>query len=274
MFNKSAYKKIYGNSHIHRDIDAEICETESLEETEKSKNPYEGHLYEELMKDYRMKKGLKACINCGICTAVCPAAEFYNYNPKNIVNIVQRKNEKEIEMLLKSNTIWYCGECMSCVTRCPRDNAPGLVVMALRRLSMKTGYYMESEKGRQQYVVIKDFCSNILKYGYCVYPRNFSYDTHKEFGLVGKWINEHLDDVHKRMGSNLDGDGPGGLRKVPKESLNQLKNIFDVTGATDVMNKVLNDAHNQAVKENISDEEYFTEVYTVNHSEKHLNKYK
>jgi hypothetical protein len=39
------------------------------------------------------------------------------------------------------------------------------------------GYFMESEKGRQQYVVSKDLCGNILNYGYCVYPRTFKYAT-------------------------------------------------------------------------------------------------
>ena len=152
---------------------------------------YKGHLFEKLQEDYRIKEGLKACMNCGVCTAVCPAAEFYKYNPKNIVNIVQRKDEDELEALLKSDTIWYCGECMSCVTRCPRGNAPGLIIMALRKLAMQTGYYMESEKGRQQYILVKDLCGNILNHGYCIYPRNFSYDEHKEFGTVGKWINEN-----------------------------------------------------------------------------------
>lgn len=236
-----------------------------------AEDKFKGHLYERLHEDYRIKEGLKACMNCGVCTAVCPAAEFYKYNPKNIVNIVQRKNEEELEALLKSDTIWYCGECMSCVTRCPRSNAPGLIIMALRKLAMETGYYMESEKGRQQYVLVKDLCGNILNHGYCVYPRNFGYEEHKEFGTVGKWINENLDDVHHRMGSNLDGDGPGGLRKIPQESLDQLKKIFDVTGATDLMNKVINDAHLQAQKDNLTDEEYFKKVYTVNNNEKHLN---
>ena len=160
---------------------------------------------------------------------------------------------------------------MSCVTRCPRGNAPGLIIMALRKLAMQTGYYMESEKGRQQYILVKDLCGNILNHGYCVYPRNFGYEEHKEFGTVGKWINENLDDLHQRIGSNLDGEGPGGLRKIPQESLDQLKKIFDVTGATELMNKVINDAHLQAEKENLSDEEYFKKVYTVNNSENHLN---
>ena len=94
-----------------------------------------GKLYDRLTQDYRVKEGLKACINCGTCTAICPAAEFYKYDPRKIVDIVQSKNDEEIEKLLKSETIWYCGECMSCMTRCPRKNAPGMVIMALIRLT-------------------------------------------------------------------------------------------------------------------------------------------
>ncbi len=134
-----------------------------------------GRLYDLLMKDYRLKEGLNACINCGTCTAICPAAEFYRYDPRRIVDIVQSKDEEEIEKLLKSDTIWYCGECMSCVTRCPRKNAPGLIIMALRSLSIDLGYFIESEKGRQQCLLVKDLCANILDYGYCVYPRRFDY---------------------------------------------------------------------------------------------------
>ena len=73
-----------------------------------------GKYFDMLMEDVRMKEGLTACMNCGICTGVCPAAEFYNYDPRQIVNMVQTKDDDAIEKLLKSDTIWYCGECMSC----------------------------------------------------------------------------------------------------------------------------------------------------------------
>src|SRR5665647_38073 len=92
-------------------------------------------LYSMLMKDIRFEEGLNACMNCGVCTGLCPAAEFYDYDPRQIVDTVQSGNNREIEKLLKSDTIWYCSECMSCKTRCPRGNAPGLVIMALRGLS-------------------------------------------------------------------------------------------------------------------------------------------
>ena len=89
-------------------------------------------LYDRIAQDVRFVEGLKACLNCGTCTAICPAAEFYNYDPRIIADTVQSKDDNLIEALLRSETIWYCGECMSCKTRCPRGNTPGLIIIALR----------------------------------------------------------------------------------------------------------------------------------------------
>lgn len=229
-----------------------------------------GKLYERLMQDYRLKEGLKACINCGTCTAVCPAAEFYRYNPKNIVNIVQSRDDDRILELLKSDMIWYCGECMSCVTRCPRTNAPGMVIIALRSLSVELGYFVESEKGRQQYALAKVLCGNILNYGYCVHPETFKYASHPEYGTVGKWIEEHLEDVYDRVGANYKGDGPGPLRRIAQESLDDLKRIFDVTGATARVDRIKVLSLEKAKKMGLSEEEYFDKVFNKTECN-HLN---
>ena len=82
-------------------------------------------LYSMLMQDVRFEEGLNACMNCGVCTGICPAAEYYNYDPRRVVDQVQTRNNDVIMELLKSETIWYCGQCMSCKTRCPRGNTPG-----------------------------------------------------------------------------------------------------------------------------------------------------
>jgi heterodisulfide reductase subunit C len=110
--------------------------------------------------------------------------------------------------------------------------------MALRSLSQRLGYFAESEKGRQQFALNKMLGTNILKYGYCVYPRTFHYDMFPEAGKVWKWQEKHLEDVYARLGANLDGEGPGPLRKIPKEDLDDLKKIFDRTGATAIMDKI------------------------------------
>lgn len=187
-------------------------------------------LYDLLKKDVRFEEGLNACINCGTCTAICPAAEFYNYDPRMIADKVQTKNNQVIEDLLKGDEIWYCGECMSCKTRCPRNNAPGLIIMALRSLSQDLGYFTESEKGRQQLFIKRSIGDWILNYGYCVYAPQVKTEMFPEQGPVWDWESEHLHEVFSRLGGNLGGDGPGILRKVPQEALDELHRIFEVTG--------------------------------------------
>jgi len=46
--------------------------------------------------------------------------------------------------------------------------------------------------------------------------------------------NKNLEKLFERFGVKYRGDQPGPLRKIPQETLDELKNIFDVTGATDL----------------------------------------
>lgn len=226
-----------------------------------------GQLYDRLSNDIRYQEGMKACINCGTCTAICPAAEFYKYDPRQILDTIQSKNDEAIEHLLKSDTIWYCGECMSCVTRCPRANAPGLVIIALRSLSQELGYFAESEKGRQQLALKRTVGDWILQHGYCLYPRKITFEDHPEAGKVWKWEQQNLDKVFARLGANLDGDGAGVLRKIPEQSLNELQRIFDVTGGTERYNQIEERSKEKAEELGLSDDEYFVKVYTENSGE-------
>jgi len=189
-------------------------------------------LIELLKKDVRFQEGLTACINCGTCTAICPAAHFYNYDPRIIADTVQRGNEADILELLESDTIWYCGECLSCKTRCPRNNTPGYIVQALRNLSQELGCFTKSERGRQQLEVKRTIGENMIKYGYCVYLDEIDLESHPEQGPVWQWYKEHADSILKRLGANYNGHGPGTLRKISEEDMLELNRIFMVTGAT------------------------------------------
>ena len=220
-----------------------------------------GRLYDELCKDYRFKEGLKTCINCGTCTAICPAAEFYKYDPRRIVDTVQRKDEGEIEALLRSETIWYCGECMSCVTRCPRGNGPGLVIMALRNLSAKLGYFTDSEKGRQLWPLTKTLNNNILHTGYCIHPSTFDCDEYPEAGPITRWVMENKEEVFGRLGANYGGEGPGALRRIPQKDLDELQAIFDETGGTERMEAVERASREKAAELGMDFDEYTKYTY-------------
>lgn len=222
--------------------------------------------YDLLLKDVRFEEGLNACMNCGVCTAICPAAEFYDYDPRKIVDIVQSKNEEEIRDLLTSETIWYCGECMSCKTRCPRGNAPGLIIMALRSLSQDLGYFVESEKGRQQLVLKRTVGQWILDHGYCLYLEGVGTTMHPEQGPVWDWIQDNWSDLFKKMGANYKGNGPGILRKIPEDAMDELRRIFEVTGGIERFENIEKFSKRKAEEMNMTldegiDSEYFSHIY-------------
>jgi heterodisulfide reductase subunit C1 len=189
------------------------------------------NLLEELKKDVRFIEGLKACLNCGMCTAVCPAAQFYDYDPRVIADTLQRGDEKEIEKLMKSDTIWFCGECLSCKTRCPRGNTPGYLIQSLRNLAQENGYFALSEKGRQQLEIKRRIGDTILKYGYCVYVDEIETGYHPEQGPVWDWFRQNTGTIMQRIGANYHGAGAGTLRQISHNDLDELRAIFDETGA-------------------------------------------
>ena len=232
-----------------------------------------GKLFDRLNSDVRFVEGLSACINCGTCTAICAAAEFYDYDPREIANTVQTKDDEQIVELLKSETIWYCGECMSCKTRCPRGNAPGLIIMALRALSQDLGYFVESEKGRQQLAVKRTVGQWILDFGYCLYLEGVGTDMHPEQGPIWDWKQKNWNEVFDRLGANYKGNGPGILRKIPEEALDEVRRIFEVTGGKARFDKIEECSKKKAEEMNLEfgdgiDNEYFKHIYSFN-NQKH-----
>jgi heterodisulfide reductase subunit C len=222
-------------------------------------------LFEELKKDIRFAEGLNGCISCGTCTAICPAAEVTDYDPRVIVETIQRGNDAEIEELLKGDIIWRCGECLSCKTRCPRGNTPCYIVQALRAMSVEKGYFIESGQGRRQLALKRTVGDHILQYGYCVYIDEVSNEMYPEQGPVWEWLRKNRESVLARLGANYNKYGSGALRKTAKESLEDLQKIFDVTGGQARLDKIEKYSREVAEKEGINfsggRDDYFMKVY-------------
>jgi heterodisulfide reductase subunit C len=203
-------------------------------------------LSEKLKNDVRYIEGLNACINCGTCTAICPAARVSDYDPRIVVDTVQNANDTELEKLLKSDTIWLCGECLSCKTRCPRSNVPGYIIQALRSLSIETGLFIESKQGQKQLAIKRTVGEHILKHGYCVYIDEIDTDMYPEQGPVWDWLKQNRLSILHRLGTSFQKEQSGTLRKVPQESLDDLKKIFDETGATHRFEQIEKCSENKA----------------------------
>ena len=222
-------------------------------------------LYKELDKDPRYLEGLKSCLNCGVCTAICPAAEVSDYDPRRIVDTIQKRDESELEKLLKGNEIWMCGECLSCKTRCPRGNTPGYIIQALRALSIDTGMFTESEQGRKQLAVKRTVGDHILQYGYCVYIDEVDNDMYPEQGPVWEWFRANRESILERLGTSYNKNQSGTLRNISQQSLNDLQKIFDETGGSRRLEKIEKNSAEKAKELNIDfkggKDDYFNWLY-------------
>lgn len=100
---------------------------------------------------------------------------------------------------------------------------------------------------------------------YAVHP-----EMHPEQGPIWDYMLEHTDDIFKRLGGQADGENTGPLRKIPDDALEELKNIFDVTGGTELFDDIEKHSEKKAAEMGIQfsregiDNEYFIEVYTAN----------
>ena len=225
-------------------------------------------LIQQISEDIRFHEALKSCMNCGVCTAICPAAEFHDYDPRVMITAVQSRNENQLEKLLSEDTIWLCGQCMSCKMRCPGGNFPGLMISVLRKYSQETGKFTQSRLGRQQYAIRKTIGENILKLGYCVHPSAVLPELHPEQGPVWDWIFKNPE-IYDRFDAVIGQETTGTLRKIADKNLDELKAIFDVTGGTEMFELIEKFSLEKMKELGFSDDQagiddYFQQIYSGN----------
>lgn len=79
---------------------------------------------------------VRACYQCGKCTAGCPLAAAMDLMPNQILRLIQ---VGDYEQALRSRTIWQCASCLTCAARCPKEVDPARVMEALRTLLLRRG---------------------------------------------------------------------------------------------------------------------------------------
>lgn len=84
----------------------------------------------------RSGQNIRACYQCGECTAGCPVAFAADIMPNQISRLVQLGQEDEA---LKSKMIWLCVGCETCATRCPRKVELSKVMDTLREIAVERG---------------------------------------------------------------------------------------------------------------------------------------
>jgi len=77
-----------------------------------------------------------ACYQCGKCSGGCPLAYAMDYQPRQVMRLLQCGL---VEEALRSRTIWVCATCFTCTARCPRDIDIAGVMDALRVIALRRG---------------------------------------------------------------------------------------------------------------------------------------
>ena len=80
------------------------------------------------------------CLQCGTCSGTCPAVEFMDHTPRQIIGMIRADLKEEV---LASNTYWTCASCYNCTVRCPAEIDIADMMYALKRYSMWKGAFQE-----------------------------------------------------------------------------------------------------------------------------------
>lgn len=209
------------------------------------------------------RHALKSCLYCGVCTSLCPAAKFYeDYNPRAIVDAALSRDEQRIIELLKSEVLWYCGQCGSCKTQCSRENNVMGLVSSLRLLSQLKGYHTASIRGRQQYAARHLWGANFWNRACSLYFRNAAAEAHPDFGPRFARYRAEVDEQMRRVGAHPDSDGIFGGKKVPPETLDELRRCVQSGGTLVLWQQLEDHAAAQAAGMGLTLDEYYQQVRT------------
>jgi heterodisulfide reductase subunit C len=104
-------------------------------------------------------EAIKACIQCGTCSASCPNANLMEYSPRKIIAMARAGMKEEV---LRSNSMWYCLSCQLCTVRCPRNIKPAEIMHTLECLSVK--HSLDSRRTRTS-AMYKAFVDSIKTHG-------------------------------------------------------------------------------------------------------------
>ena len=76
------------------------------------------------------------CYQCVKCTSGCPVAEFFDWQPNQIMRALQLG---DADIALHSTTPWLCASCQTCTTRCPQGLDVTAIMEFLTREALAQG---------------------------------------------------------------------------------------------------------------------------------------
>jgi len=106
----------------------------------------------------RIQEMIRACIQCGTCTASCPNEFAMDHTPRKLWRLVLIEQKDEI---FNSKTFSLCSACYTCTLRCPRGLPLTEAMDALKQIAA------EENPTRYKYSVLfyKNFIRSVRRHG-------------------------------------------------------------------------------------------------------------
>ena len=101
---------------------------------------------------------VRRCIQCGTCTASCPASHAMDISPRRMWRMVQLGLTDEV---LASKTMWLCSLCYQCQVRCPRGIPLTDTITRLKEMAHERG----TSRSRASTVFYNAFANVMRRYG-------------------------------------------------------------------------------------------------------------
>jgi heterodisulfide reductase subunit C len=171
-----------------------------------------------ILADPRMRdhaEGFLSCLQCGICTSVCPAARFADYSPREI----SRRALDGDPTLLEDDSVWLCFYCYTCQSRCPRGNSVAVINQVIRGLQVEGGY------GIRHVAMFADWAIQFYERGMGGTPAEFLPRIANAFGPRWREFIERRDAMREELGL--------GSMYPSERAVEEMRVLMDRTGFTD-----------------------------------------
>ncbi len=106
----------------------------------------------------KIQEAVRACIQCGTCTASCPNAFAMDYTPRRMWRMVLTG---EIEDLFSTKTFALCSACYYCTLRCPRGLPLTDAIYALKQIAVA----QKADVYRSGTLFYEKFMDSVRRYG-------------------------------------------------------------------------------------------------------------
>ncbi|MBZ2166461.1 ferredoxin:CoB-CoM heterodisulfide reductase subunit HdrC [Methanobacterium spitsbergense] len=164
--------------------------------------------------------GIYKCVQCGMCTSVCPGASQTEYDPRDMIRRVLENDETVID----DETIWNCFSCYTCNSVCPSGNNASEVNQILRQMRIDNG------NGLKKIATFSPYGDSIIKTGVGSIPNEYFETMINDVGHDYMIMKLNIESMRTDLGL-VD-------YILPKESVNEIESILDNSGFKNRLKKV------------------------------------